>query len=184
MPGLLTFLLLEEEDYSLLMAKEVIQELLKERRHFITVANKEKKVPQLAREAYLGGANCAEAMWQAFSTALAEEEQKLGNCLAGGFGGGVNVGDLCGAIAGGVLVLGLHYGRAPGQPRNPELKEFCRKFYQRAEAELGSVYCRDLRDPQDENYREKCALIVEKMAAVLEELLAEGVGGEDAGCPG
>ena len=44
----------------------------------------------------------------------------------------------------------------------------------RAKEELGSVYCRDLRDPEDENYREKCAEIVAKMAALIEKILEEG----------
>ena len=48
------------------------------------------------------------------------------------FGGGAGAGDLCGAIAGGILVLGLHYGRLPGKPRNARLKELCRDFYQQA----------------------------------------------------
>ncbi|HHW91987.1 MAG TPA: hypothetical protein GX735_04765, partial [Firmicutes bacterium] len=62
-------------------------------------------------------------------------------------------------------------------------KELCRDFYQQARDELGSVYCRDLRDPQDKNYREKCAVIVGKMAALIEKLLAEGKS-ENNGCPG
>jgi C_GCAxxG_C_C family probable redox protein len=136
-----------------------------------------------AKKIFLEGANCSESMWQSFCEGLDQDEQGLGNCLAGGFGGGAGAGDLCGAIAGGILVLGLHYGRLPGKPRNARLKELCRDFYQQARDELGSVYCRDLRDPQDKNYREKCAVIVGKMAALIEKLLAEGKS-ENNGCPG
>ncbi|HHW54115.1 MAG: C-GCAxxG-C-C family protein [bacterium] len=127
-----------------------------------------------AKRIFLGGANCAESIWQAFSEGLDQDEQALGNCLASGFGGGLGSGDLCGAIAGGIMVLGLHYGRIPGKPRNEMLKELCQKFYEQAKEELGSVYCRDLRDPEDENYREKCAEIVAKMAALIEKILEEG----------
>ena len=132
------------------------------------------KVPAArAREAFVSGANCAEALWQAFNDGLEQDEQDLGNCLAGGFGGGAQVGDLCGAITGGILVLGLNYGRTPGQPRNPKLKELCKAFYQRAQAEMESVYCRDLRDPEDKDYRDKCVVLVERMAAIIAELLVE-----------
>jgi len=127
-----------------------------------------------AKKIFLDGANCAEAIWQAFSEGLDQDEQGLGNCLASGFGSGVGVGDLCGAIAGGIMVLGLNYGRLPGKPRNEILKELCREFYRQAREEMGSAYCRDLRDPEDENYREKCAEYVVKMADLLEKILAEG----------
>ena len=128
---------------------------------------------QRALKAFNEGANCSEALWQAFCQELDEDQQRLGNCLAGGFGGGACAKDLCGAIAGGIIVLGLYYGRTPGEPRNPKLKELCYRFYHLAREELGSVYCRDLRDPEDENYREKCSIIVAKMAELIERLLQE-----------
>ena len=40
-----------------------------------------------AKRIFLGGANCAESIWQAFSEGLDQDEQALGNCLASGFGG-------------------------------------------------------------------------------------------------
>jgi C_GCAxxG_C_C family probable redox protein len=132
-----------------------------------------QKAAQRAMEAFAGGANCSEAVWQAFGTELGKDEREFGNCLAGGFGGGVSSGDLCGAIAGGVLALGLHYGRVPGEERDPRLKELCKEFYHRAETELGSVHCRNLRDLDDENWREKCSLIVAKAAELVAELLAK-----------
>lgn len=128
---------------------------------------------QRALKAFNEGANCPEAMWQAFYHGLDKDQQGLGNCLAGGFGGGACAKDLCGAIAGGIIVLGLHYGRIPSEPRNPKLKEICNRFYNMAQEELGSVYCRDLRDPEDDNYREKCSIIVAKMAEFIEGLLEE-----------
>lgn len=42
-----------------------------------------------AKRIFLGGANCAESIWQAFSEGLDQDEQALGNCLASGFGGGL-----------------------------------------------------------------------------------------------
>ena len=124
------------------------------------------------RKNFLGGANCAESIWQAFSEGLDQDEQALGNCLASGFGGAWFRRPL--GLLRGIMVLGLHYGRIPGKPRNEMLKELCQKFYEQAKEELGSVYCRDLRDPEDENYREKCAEIVAKMAALIEKILEEG----------
>jgi C_GCAxxG_C_C family probable redox protein len=118
-------------------------------------------------------ASCSEAVWQAFSDHLCENEQRLGNRLASGFAGGVDSGDICGAIAGGVMVIGLYHGRDTGAPRNKIIKDMGRKFYEMAREELGSVYCRDLRDIEDPQYRDDCAIIVEKMASLVAKLLAE-----------
>ncbi|NLG87314.1 MAG: hypothetical protein GX489_08880 [Firmicutes bacterium] len=126
------------------------------------------EIGQRAQAIFLAGANCAEAVWQAYAEeqGLDLEELKLGNRLAGGFGGGAGVEDLCGAVAGGITALGYLYGRGPEEPRNPKLKSSCQKFCQQAEKELGSLHCRDLRDPDN---RGRCGLIVSKIAQMLWE---------------
>ncbi|HHT71906.1 MAG: C-GCAxxG-C-C family protein [bacterium] len=130
------------------------------------------KMAQQAQAIYLAGANCAEAVWQAYAhkVGIDPEELELGNRLAGGFGGGAGVEDLCGAVAGGIVALGHRYGRRPDDPRNPKLKGSCEKFCRQAEQELGSLHCRDLRDP---NNREKCGPVVLKAAQILSDLLSD-----------
>lgn len=126
------------------------------------------KIAERAQTIFLSGANCAEAVWQAYAQELGinQEELELGNRLAGGFGGGAGVEDLCGAVAGGIIALGYIYGRRPEEPRNPMLRNSCQDFCRQAEQELGSLHCRDLRYPDD---RERCGIIVSKAAQILWE---------------
>jgi C_GCAxxG_C_C family probable redox protein len=129
---------------------------------------KVQKVAQRARQIFTDGANCAEAVWQAFAleSGLNTSELELGNRLAGGFGGGLGVEDLCGAVAGGIVALGYVFGRFPGEPRNPELKSKCQQFCQRLEQEFGSLHCRDLKEPDN---RSQCGLLVATAARILWE---------------
>ena len=126
------------------------------------------EIAHRAQDIFLAGANCAEAVWHACAEGLGVDPEKLqfGNRLAGGFGGGLGVEDLCGAVAGGIMALGYLYGRCPGEPRTPKLTSSCQEFCQQAKQELGSLHCRDLRDPND---RGRCGLIVAKTAQILWE---------------
>jgi C_GCAxxG_C_C family probable redox protein len=65
--------------------------------------------------------------------------------LATPFGGGIGGrGNVCGAVVGSVMAIGLKYGREePSQPRDKAYalaQEFCRRF----EEEMGSLSCREL----------------------------------------
>jgi C_GCAxxG_C_C family probable redox protein len=65
--------------------------------------------------------------------------------LATAFGGGIGGrGNVCGAVVGSVMAIGLKYGREePWQPRDKAYalaQEFCRRF----EQEMGTLSCREL----------------------------------------
>jgi C_GCAxxG_C_C family probable redox protein len=64
-----------------------------------------------------------------------------------GFGGGMGrKGEVCGAVSGGILVLGLKFGRGKSDQRAQtdvayaEVREFMKRF----SAKHGSCYCREL----------------------------------------
>jgi C_GCAxxG_C_C family probable redox protein len=65
--------------------------------------------------------------------------------IATAFGGGIGGrGEVCGAVVGSVMAIGLKHGREePSQPNEQAYalaQEFCRRF----EEETGSLSCRDL----------------------------------------
>jgi C_GCAxxG_C_C family probable redox protein len=65
--------------------------------------------------------------------------------IATPFGGGIGGrGEVCGAVVGSIMAIGLKHGREePSQPNKQAYalaREFCRRF----EEETGSLYCRDL----------------------------------------
>ena len=70
-----------------------------------------KTKAEVAVEKFLSGYNCAQSILYAFGPDLgleAESALKLPTGLGGGMGGR---GEVCGAVTGGILALGLKYGR-------------------------------------------------------------------------
>ncbi len=99
-----------------------------------------------ARNAFLTGYNCTQAMLVAFSDKLgipAEELLKAAQPLGGGLS---RLREVCGAVSGGALVLGSFFGTA--NPKDHETKSEVYKktqlFGKRFEELNGSVVCRDL----------------------------------------
>jgi C_GCAxxG_C_C family probable redox protein len=66
---------------------------------------------------------------------------RIATPFGGGFGGR---GEVCGAVIGSLMAIGLKHGREePSQPNQQAYalaREFCRRF----EEETGSLYCREL----------------------------------------
>ncbi|SHH52844.1 C_GCAxxG_C_C family probable redox protein [Sporobacter termitidis DSM 10068] len=100
---------------------------------------------QEAADTLASGFNCAQSVFSAFSEDYGLPRETALK-IAGGLGGGVRCGELCGAVSGGALVVGLHSGQdKPGDIQakeqcNQETTEFVCKFREKN----GSCVCRDL----------------------------------------
>jgi C_GCAxxG_C_C family probable redox protein len=99
-----------------------------------------------AAETFHGGFNCAQAVLAAFAPELGLEHE-LALRVAGGFGGGIGrMGEVCGAVTGAVLAIGLKYGKyqpednAAREKTYALVQEFARRFQERH----GHLLCRDL----------------------------------------
>ncbi len=65
--------------------------------------------------------------------------------IARGFAGGIgNSGAVCGAVAGGVMALGLMIQQSDSMEQMLDELELVREFRSRFEAEMGSINCRNL----------------------------------------
>lgn len=91
-----------------------------------------------ATDLFGGGNNCAQAVLGAFA-----QDYGLGgetaHMLAAGLGSGVRSAEVCGAVLGAVLVIGLKHG-ADRDVCNQKTEAFMARF----KAENGSVLCRGL----------------------------------------
>ena len=91
------------------------------------------------------GFDCAQTVFSAFAEELDLDEETALK-IASGFGGGMHLGDMCGCVTGGLMVLGLKYGwneegDAVGKDlMNRKAQEFERRFRER----LGGLRCREL----------------------------------------
>ena len=65
--------------------------------------------------------------------------------IATPFGGGIGgSGEVCGAVVGSVMAIGLKYGREEPSQSNQQAYALAREFCQRFEEETGSLSCREL----------------------------------------
>jgi len=111
-------------------------------------------------------------------------ENELIPKIATAFGGGIGrCGSVCGALAGGVMALGIKYGtNEPSSEERLKVYEVAQKFFKRFEEQHGSVLCReligyDLSIPEEleeagnaKVFEEKCVDIVRKAVETLLEL--------------
>ena len=139
-----------------------------------------------AAELFLGGYNCAQAVAVAFCDLTGLEEKQAAK-MASAFGGGMGrLREVCGAVSGMLLVLGILDGY--DDPTDDAAKK---ELYSRVQAlarefreENGSIICRELLDnpPADPNptprtadfYTQRpCARMVLTAARILDEYLQQ-----------
>ena len=101
---------------------------------------------QVAVDKFVEGYNCAQSVVFAFcdECGIGEDAALKVSC---GFGGGMGrKQEVCGAVAGGVMVLGLRHGRgtADGRSVTEDLYQMTREFMDGFAVRNGSYLCRDL----------------------------------------
>lgn len=113
------------------------------------------------------GFNCAQSVLGALGSYTGLEE-KMALAVAGGFGGGVSCGEICGAAAGGVMALGLAFPYDEGEDADARKKirslsaEFTRTFRDK----FGCIRCVDLK-----RAGQPCPLLIEYAAELAEETI-------------
>ena len=141
----------------------------------------------IAKELFESGCNCAQAVLCAFQD-ITGLDRETAMRLSSSFGGGVaRMREVCGAISGGAMVLGLV--RGPADPTDQAAKaahyRLVQTFAERFKEQNGSIICRELlggvgtpgREPEQrtQSYYQKrpCPLLVAQAAQILDELLSE-----------
>ena len=141
---------------------------------------------EVAMEKFLAGYNCAQSVLYAYGPDLGLDEETALK-VATGLGAGIaRQGEVCGAITGGILALGLKYGRGGQQDRSAAERTYQKtlELMVRFEQRHGSCLCRvllggcDLRTPEGQQYfrdhdllRKTCVGCVRTVIEVLGELL-------------
>lgn len=91
------------------------------------------------------GFNCSQAILSTFAERLGMERSEALR-LATGFGGGIGgTGNICGAVSGAIMGLGLKFGISePDKPAKARMYEKTRHYLDQFRARFGSIECRDL----------------------------------------
>ncbi|HBG02444.1 MAG TPA: hypothetical protein DDW87_12885 [Firmicutes bacterium] len=112
-----------------------------------------------ALKLFQGGFNCAQAVAGAFYP-VEEDEGRLAVRLASGFGGGMRSGEVCGAVTGAVMVIGLREGYlGQGLAAKAQSSELTSAFMGEYLRRKGTLLCRELLgyDPTDPEAKAKSA---------------------------
>ena len=139
-----------------------------------------------AADLFLKGYNCAQAVMVAFCDLTGYTETQAARC-ASSFGGGMGrLREVCGAVSGMLMVLGILYGYESPDDDNAkkelyaQIQDLAGKFRE----EVGSIICRDILDnpttdptpsPRTAEYYAKrpCARMVMTAARLMDEFIAE-----------
>lgn len=129
-----------------------------------------------AGEMYKTGINCAETLVKTFDE-LCELGIGENVKLATGFGGGLgHAGDLCGALAGSIIVLGAFKGRAkPPEGDRDGMYALSKGFHAKFSEAFGGTDCDVVRryDWGTREQRINCLKLISGTAGLLAEYLIE-----------
>ncbi|NHJ87442.1 MAG: C_GCAxxG_C_C family protein [Asgard group archaeon] len=124
--------------------------------------------------------NCAQAIFATYGPQIGVEKIDCESCMkiASAFGGGINrTGNVCGAITGALMTLGLKYG---GSAQEIEVTQISNQFIEEFTAINGSIICReligydlfsdeDLREAFKKDIFENCKKYVNDAACLMEK---------------
>jgi len=138
-----------------------------------------------AEACFAKGFNCCQAVLSTYGVEFGIEEEKALK-IASGFGAGIAyMGDICGAVTGAFMVLGLKYGRNKVEDEKAKEKtyELIQKFIRKFKTKNGSIKCNDLlgvdvgsteglKIAHDEGkFSTICPAMVRDSASIVERLL-------------
>jgi C_GCAxxG_C_C family probable redox protein len=141
------------------------------------------KASEKAEKKFREGFNCAQSVIYSFADKLnLEQDQALR--ISNGFGGGMGrKQEVCGAVSGAIMVLGMMYGRGENEDREKQEKTYAkvREFIDKFEAKFKTVNCKSLLDGcelltaegqemfKNNNLKEKCCNYVKYAADLLSQ---------------
>jgi len=143
------------------------------------------KKTDTALASFKSGFTCSSAVFSAFSDELGLDG-KTAKKIACGFGAGISKsGNICGAVSGAIMVIGLRYGktRVGDDAATDQTRLLVSEFLEEFTRRHGSVNCTELlgynlgNASEYQNAREKklfvtkCPELVRDAAAILEEIL-------------
>lgn len=129
--------------------------------------------------------NCSQSVFTVFGTVYGLDENDCLRCSCA-FGGGMGRLQLtCGAVTGGMMALGLKYGKALNDPEDKKTLTYqkARELMDEFKKIHGSVNCRelldglDMNDPDDHKkiierglFEKRCERYVEDAVSIVERL--------------
>ena len=130
--------------------------------------------------------NCSQGVFTTYAIEHGIDE-KLALKMATNFGGGARKGEMCGAVSGALMVLGLLYGHSESEDPDTKARAYAmsEEYMNRFIRRNGSVVCRellgyDLSKPEEKAvilekdlFRTFCPDMIRSAVEILDELIEE-----------
>lgn len=138
----------------------------------------------LAEQIFREGFSCSQSVLAAFSESI-HLDREAALRIAQPFGGGIaQTGQMCGAVYGALMVIGMKYGRIRADDDAAKFKTYekVKEFLSRFESDKGSTLCRillgyDLNDPEQLKAAEEagrfedfCPILVRHAVFLLDDI--------------
>jgi len=146
-----------------------------------------EKVVELAKSYAAKGFLCSESVLLAVSDWLGIQNRLIPK-IAIGFGAGIGgCGSVCGAISGGIMALGLKFGRNEVEKQEMKPYWFAFKLLRRFEKEFGCITCRELTScdlttevgrkkyTEQKFWETKCRQYIRSVTAAVFNLISEKI---------
>lgn len=129
-------------------------------------------IPKRCGQLLYQGYHCSESMLVGVGSLLTPVHPQAIKAATGFAGGiGETKDDLCGALTGGLMVIGLLHGRTGSKEDDDECQRLSALYRQKFIQEYGCRICREIRagwDDEPHDVRvEKCSQVVERAAEIL-----------------
>ena len=134
----------------------------------------EEEAIECASECWEQGFNCAESVIRGVSRGLGIELPEAALMMATPFGGGVGRSeDMCGALSGGVMIIGAIMGRKYPEEDRYICYDAARNLHQQFEGNFGSSICRVLNegDYTSPDHRARCKKYVLETVRMVYKVL-------------
>lgn len=120
------------------------------------------------------GCHCSEGVLLAVGEHYLGKVEPLALRMSTPFAGGVGRTheELCGALAGGIMLIGALYGRSVPQVNDERCQALAKEFRKRFQEEFGFIRCQDLKDNWvGKPGQETCADLSKRTSEILIDLL-------------
>lgn len=140
--------------------------------------------PDKAVEIFNQGFSCSQAVLVSYCEKFGLDRDTALK-ISTGFGGGMHLGQTCGAVTGAIMAIGLKFGRYRSEDRPAKITtyEYVEKFAQKFKARHGSLACKDLigcditttegmqHAKDNDLFKTVCVDLVKTATEILDEIL-------------
>jgi C_GCAxxG_C_C family probable redox protein len=143
------------------------------------------KIAKTAEKRFIEGFSCSQSVFSAFAEAEGIDLETALR-IASSFGAGMaRMGDTCGAVTGGMMVLGLKFGRTVADDDEAKEKNYrlVHEFVEKFNDKFENSMCRNLlgfepgapdasrRFKEDAELEKRCAGFVREASEIIEDIL-------------